>query len=451
MKNRVEAHTADSGLFIRQHVSPLFFRQTDPVLDAPQHKDITSEQQFWLESGELMLSVVKLHGFKITDWFPRVPGLYWSASAGDVRTSMLTSETLTDPDLGNYFARHAKRIFVDWGGMGTIRLLPRRIDDVDCWFATALTGVACHAGIPLAIPHSVLRTGGVEWGDAVDLTGRVRFLRDAGLSDVAASVHGARPLIVFVDKIEAVRRQDPNDPIIIHPVVLFESNTDLKDPIFCAFVQCAAGPDSELDIAADWIRKYVAKNDGNVITNFDEQRPLLEDAPLSYQRLVANRYDRSMMSHFAGPLIAHRVEVAISQQTVATQYLGGTHVGNTINVGGSANVNINSTLSNVTQTIGSALGLDRDQKTKLDSMVESLKAELDNIKTSHADEAGAIADALQRTVTEASKAPDQRKKGLLQISANGLKEAATLVADVAPKVLATATLVADFIMKLHGH
>ena len=117
-------------------------------------------------------------------------------------------------------------------------------------------------------------------------------------------------------------------------------------------------------------------------------------------------------------------------------------------VGQSAIINIDSILENVTQTIGATSGLDSRQKTDLDTLVASLKADIEKIKTSHADEAQAITEALQKVVANATKPPQERKQSLLQLSTNGLKEAAELVKDVAPGLLQTAGLVAKFIVGL---
>jgi hypothetical protein len=78
--------------------------------------------------------------------------------------------------------------------------------------------------------------------------------------------------------------------------------------------------------------------------------------------------------------------------------------------------------------------------------VQSLKAELDTLKASHADETKEIAEALEKAVTTAAKPPQERKKSLLQLSAKGLKDAAELVKDIAPAVLATAEQIAKFIV-----
>jgi hypothetical protein len=308
------------------------------------------------------------------------------------------------------------------------------------------------------IPHTVLHEAGVSWGDRVNLAGRVRFLQDARLDDAADHVHHARPLIVFVDELEGTATLRSGKPIIISPVALFGAmdpdDMDPDDPCYhqgpeprYTFVQCALGDDSELDAAAEWIEKYAKKYAGRVITNFDEQRPLLADAPLSYQRLVSKTYDRTVIKHFAGTVVVDRIDKLVHEETT-TQYFGDMHMGHNINVKGHAIIAIESTLNNVTQTIGTAQGLDANQKSQLEAMVQSLKAELDDVKSSHPDEAKEIADAVEKAVANASKPPEQRKQSLLQLSAKGLKDAAELIKDSAPNILETAGLIAKFIVGL---
>ena len=47
-----------------------------------------------------------------------------------------------------------------------------------------------------------------------------------------------------------------------------------------------------------------------MITNFDERRPLLADAPLSYQRLVNGTYDRLIIEHltYNGNKLADKID-----------------------------------------------------------------------------------------------------------------------------------------------
>jgi hypothetical protein len=127
-----------------------------------------------------------------------------------------------DPELGLYVSPESKMGLIEEGGIGSIRLRPRKIDDEICWLAAALSGNECHQGVPLAIPKSVLDKAAVSWGDQVNIEGTVRFLQEAGLQDTAAYVHHARPLIIFVKKISGLKTRRAPHPIIITPVALFD-------------------------------------------------------------------------------------------------------------------------------------------------------------------------------------------------------------------------------------
>ena len=444
---RAAVRASQPGLFIKQYLLPLFFKKTEPLKGPTHSYQVVNEEQFWGRSGEVLFGSIDLKGFRITDWFPRAPGLFWSPQARMEREYVYGNRPERDPDLGLIYTPESKMGLIEGGGIGTIRLRPRPVDKNLCWFGTALTGTHCHVGIPLAIPEGLLQQSGIGWGDMVNLKGHVRFLQDVGLEDVAREFHGVRPILVVVDELEGtVTRRKPDDPIIITPVALFQTDGDCYERSKYSFVQCAAGSDSELDQATEWIEKYSAKHSGHIITNFDEQKPILADAPLSYQRLVSKTYDKSVIKEFTGTMFVERIDNLVHEQN--TFKFGDLNIGHNINVSGPAIIAIDSTLNNVSQTISSASGLNDQQKRDLDQMVQSLRTQLDALKATHADEAKEIADAVDKAVTNASKPPQERKASMLQLSAKGLKEAAQLVGDVAPGVLATAGLIAKFVVGL---
>lgn len=430
--------------FIGQQIRSILFGSTSPAGGQMELADISDERQFWLREDRPVHGMVRLKRFKVIDWFPRVPGVYWSTSAQIARRAVYSVATENDASLGRYFTPEGKGGLIEGGGVGTVRLRPRKIDGTVCWFATALQGAECHAGIPLAIPDSLIRKSSGRWGERFEIEGQIRFLQDVGLDEPAAAARHASPLIVFVERFQASPRTEP-EPVLIAPVVLFERNTaggdDRPRPGF-TFVTCQAGADSKLDEAVEWIEKYVRKFDGRVITNFDEQRPTLAYAPLSYQRLVERSYERRIVGRLCGAVQAENIEHLI------INHHGDTVMGNQVNVTGHAIVNIDSVLKGVTQKIGETEGLDSAQKAQLEPLVQLLRAELERIKASHKDEVAEIALALQKAVALADRPREERKPNLLKLSAEGLKSAAALVGDVAPAVISTAASIAKFITGL---
>lgn len=45
------------------------------------------------------------------------------------------------------------------------------------------------------------------------------------------------------------------------------------------------------------MKLYAEKHKCEIVTNFDERYPILADAPLSYQKLIKNEYDRALLSN----------------------------------------------------------------------------------------------------------------------------------------------------------
>jgi hypothetical protein len=432
--------------FLFDYLSALFFKQTEGLTGEFGHIAPFNEEQFWKDDKQSGLRSISLHDYKITDWFPRAPGVSWSRHAEESRRYVWSERPNSDPVLGDYFAPGSKRNLVEEGGIGTIRMRPRVIDGEKCWFATALKGNECHRGIPLLIPDKILKKTALIWGGTVNIEGRIRFLQDAGLNETAARVHHASPLIVFVEKLSGVSIKVKKEPIVITPVALFGKNmSENSDQLSYTFVHCAAGPVSEIEAAGEWIENYAKLHKGRVLTNFDEQNPILADAPLSYQSLIEKKYDKKIIQQIGGTIMVE--SVARLTKTMNLK-IGEINMGHKINVGGSAIINNNSTLTNVTQTIEATTSLDSEQKKQLKSLIAPLTADLARLSKSHAEEVQEITSALAKVVAQAAKPPKDRKKGLLNLSAKGLKEAASLVKNIMPSILKSASLIANFINTL---
>jgi hypothetical protein len=106
-------------------------------------------------------------------------------------------------------------------------------------------------------------------------------------------------------------------------------------------------------------------------------------------------------------------------------------------------VNIRSRLDHVVQTVQQAPTLADDQRREFAGLIEELRSELQKVSADRHEDVDRVAKTAELVVSEAMK--PKPNKGFLTITAQGLKEAAQAVADIAPAVLAVAGKVAAFV------
>ena len=109
-------------------------------------------------------------------------------------------------------------------------------------------------------------------------------------------------------------------------------------------------------------------------------------------------------------------------------------------------VNIKSRLDNVIQTVQQAPGWSDDRRQELGQLIAELNAGLQVVAEQRPDDVERVTKTAELVVAEATKAKPDR--GFLSISAEGLKQAARAVADIAPTVLVVAGKVAAFVAAL---
>ena len=64
------------------------------------------------------------------------------------------------------------------------------------------------------------------------------------------------------------------------------------------YVTCYSDSFDELDGAAEWLEWYAERYRGEIITNFDQQRPMFENAPFSLQNVITGNLDRHRLRRF---------------------------------------------------------------------------------------------------------------------------------------------------------
>ncbi len=120
---------------------------------------------------------------------------------------------------------------------------------------------------------------------------------------------------------------------------------------------------------------------------------------------------------------------------------------NTWNITGS-NVNINSILKDVVQSIGAANNLDDTVKEQLKKLIEELETELQKAAPERKEEAEAVADAAKAFVEAGTK--PQPNKITVNDRAESLKKAAENIAGVMPTVLSIASSIVKTVLPFLG-
>jgi ElaB/YqjD/DUF883 family membrane-anchored ribosome-binding protein len=111
-------------------------------------------------------------------------------------------------------------------------------------------------------------------------------------------------------------------------------------------------------------------------------------------------------------------------------------------------LNIESTLSNVTQSVGNIPNIDQSTRDELKQLMEQLNTVLQKISAEKIEDAEAVADTAKDLVENISK--DKPNKAKIQITLAGLKQAAENIAKVVPDVLPIAIQITSVVTKAFG-
>jgi len=111
-------------------------------------------------------------------------------------------------------------------------------------------------------------------------------------------------------------------------------------------------------------------------------------------------------------------------------------------------VNLKSTLRNVRQTAGQIPGGDDDTRKQLQELIDQLSSELEKAPPEKKEDVEAVAETAKALVEQAKT--EKPNKTLLQISGEGLKQAAKNIGEVLPSVLPIAMQIVAAVARLSG-
>jgi hypothetical protein len=197
------------------------------------------------------------------------------------------------------------------GGVGTVRLRPKRIDQGEVVFMSASSTGIAHEGFPVAVPESLVERLGEAREATCRVTGRLRYLPD-DFDPLFRRLVGVPQLYLLADDLR-VSERPRQGPVLASGAVTFETRPSFPDGTqrvpdwlpsqryHAAYVTFAPSDRGSLSRAVEWLeRDYVGGLfDGRVITDFDEQVRRFPDAAFSLERVMRRTIDPEALERAA--------------------------------------------------------------------------------------------------------------------------------------------------------
>jgi len=315
--------------FIVNQVSNIDFKSKGREKIAPD-LSFSSNEEFWgyiIKNGKIVkLHNVSLEGFRVSSWFPRVPGIYHTLNAMSFRDNAKNYLVASGNDI--FYNPSGKSSMVR-GGVGSVKFQPINHENELFWLCTATSDFYCHTGVPLFIPNSIYENIDLDSSAEYVLLGRIKFL--PSIIDTKFRHYVGLPKIyVQVESIKEKVSKSRKDELVISPVVYFKSSElayDSASEDLVTFAVCNAGRKYNAEEVFEWFIHYAKMYNGRIMTNFDEQSPLFEDAPFSLQKVMSGEILISQVQNLFvdSPLINFRVNTMNTGNSIS---IGD---GNTIN------------------------------------------------------------------------------------------------------------------------
>lgn len=421
-------HGYEVESFLLQHIQNFNLkRRGRKENDAPDLR-FASNEEFWnslINSDRVALRWVELRHFQIVDWFPRTPGLYHTETAQYARKE--AQNHIVEENNIRFYDPQGKHYMIE-GGIGSVRFKPIVINNEDYWLCTATTDGYCHTGIPLAIPNTLINSINMDRNYAYKITGLMKFLPDF-IEQHFYHMRGIPQIYIMVDNIKQMGK-DEFTPVFITPMVFFtitEEKGRLRRENVTYFT-CSSNKLSELNKATDWFEWYSRKFKGEIITNFDQQRPTFQNAPFSLQNVMNGRIDRYRLEElhiYRAEIICDTIERIQSEEMTMSKI--------EVNIGDGTIITGDFVVAHSIKDSfnkASIADISNDLKDLLKSLVKEVGKISDKLPEEKAKE---VARDLETLTAEAtSKTP---RKKWWQLSVEGLKQMAKDVGEIGKPIL----------------
>lgn len=272
--------------FLLNHFNYANLRQEGNVTENVPDLKFDTNHRFWnsvIREQTRALKWIQLNGFCVIDWYPRSPGIFHTDNAERHRER--AQEYVRVEEGIRHYEPYGKVNMIE-GGVGSVRFKPINIEGEACWLCTATADEFCHTGIPIAVPNRLMEEIGFDSLDLFELVGQARFLPDSLLEYFGHWVEVPQ-LYILLDSVKKLNRSVGSK--YVTPMVYFEKNEWQDQGHHVTYVTCQSNSSAEIDNVKSWLDWYTDRYGGEIVTNFDQQRPTYQNAPFSLQNVMEGR------------------------------------------------------------------------------------------------------------------------------------------------------------------
>jgi hypothetical protein len=234
--------------------------------------------------------VVIFKNFQLTQWVPRIPGLYWT-SYGHMLRRITEREFKHSPALGLHYNPNCKGQMIH-GGLGSVRL--NKTDGLSLYGATTSGNI--NASIPIVISsnisNSLQRFTKNNPNIEVDLKGTIK--RIPFTYEHLRHEHIPK-LCLYVNSILNVQKYKSDFSLEATAWTIYSNPKATGEKKF-GYTYASFNPIDESSIikATDWIQNYISeytKGKGLAITDYDEQISRFNTAVLPLKDVMQGNID----------------------------------------------------------------------------------------------------------------------------------------------------------------
>jgi len=325
-------------------------------------------QELWnyiLEEKSYPGQILNLKKFKILEWIPQSPGLFFTTKAEYLRKDAYQrgmeyqSQTILEKSLSKSFIefRPNEKMGMVLGGYGSLRLAPKNVNGEEIFILCASSSAVSHEGIPLLLRKpeyqkiiSVIKESKIP---EVSLIGQLKVLpEEKSLIKLRYDQNVPKYCLEVLD-LEMTNTS--NEGMVSIAVTYASSMEDYHNNFsysFCSFPPTSIGLKQGVDWLRDYAERYSHKGNPFIVGDFDEFYNHFENVSFPIRDVANGNTSIEALKQFS--IFYHYEIKQLNMGDIISNNTGNIVKGNTGNtfVGNIGDINITDSFNKVKEKFG---------------------------------------------------------------------------------------------------